>query len=54
MLSDAALDVRTHAKHMMSVLAKHVNFEPLVKEIIPERDLRQIQKSLDAIMNNQM
>ena len=54
MLSDQALDVRTHAKHMIGVLARHANFEPLVKEIIPERDLRQMQKTLDAIMNNQM
>ena len=40
---------------MLGVLARHVNFEPLLKEIVPERERRGIQKSLDAIvMQNQM
>ena len=51
MLSDGSLDVRTHAKHMFGVLAKHANFEPLMKEIVPEQEMKHIQKTLDAIMN---
>lgn len=54
MLSDGALDVRTHIKHTFGVLSRHANFEPLLKEIVPERDLRTIQKTLDAIMNGSM
>ena len=54
MLSDGSLDVRTHSKHTFSVLARHANFEPLLKEIIPERDLRSIQKTLDNIISNSM
>ena len=51
MLSDGSLEVRTHAKHMFGVLARHANFEPLLKEIVPDREIRSIQKNLDAIMN---
>ena len=51
MLSDGSLEVRTHAKHMFGVLARHANFEPLLKEIVPDREIRSVQKTLDAIMN---
>lgn len=51
MLSDGSLDVRTYAKHMFGVLANHANFEPLMKEVIPENDIKSIRKTLDAIMN---
>ncbi len=54
MLTDGSLEVRTFAKHMFGILARHANFEPLLKEIIPERELRTIQKTLDSIMNNSM
>ena len=51
MLSDGSLEVRTHAKHMFGVLVHHANFDPLLKEIVSERDIRSIQKTLDSIMN---
>ena len=51
MLSDGSLDVRTYAKHMFGVLANHANFEPLMKEVIPEHERKHIQKTLDAIMS---
>jgi hypothetical protein len=54
MLGDASSEVRTFGKHMFGVLSRHANFEPLIKEIIPEKDRRLIQKSLDTILSNSM
>ncbi len=49
LLSDGSLEVRTHAKHMFGQLVGHANFEPALRKVIPEKDLRTIKKSLDSI-----
>lgn len=50
LLGDGSLEVRTHAKHMFAQLVKHAKFESLFKDIVAEKDRKDVQKTLDSLL----
>ncbi len=49
LLTDGSLDVRTHAKRVFTELMSHSKFEATLKDHVKDKQLSQMQKTLDAI-----
>ena len=49
LLTDGAIQVRTHAKHMFGELIRHEKFEAMTKEYLRENERRDIKKTLDSL-----
>lgn len=49
LLLEGSLETRSYAKSLFRLLAEHVNYHRLVKEIIPQRTYRNVEKTLKNI-----
>jgi len=48
-LTDPALEVRTHAKHLFAELTSHAHFEKTLKATLKDSEIKNMQKALDAV-----